>query len=1313
MRDRILRLVRNTSYISVFALSLLLVTLSLTATLYARSNINPPRHVGSAQNNTPWCFSRLEDKERKVGFYLSHPRAITGEKLLENYGMPTEWLESLGDPVCPSSWDKAAEFLDAAQVITFFQDRIIYSLPENLRARYGRPWVGIIDMPLYPPTGSTLDIEEVWCYSFFQQDGAEEGVFLGHFPGLESEKVLARHADVLDMTQSWTERGSECFATWNLARSFAYYLTEDQVPHFGLDEFLEARSVLEIDRMAWPAHSLLAPYGQSALLEPDARPVWCHTIFTGGGGSTMTFNHYPDQSVEDVLAFYNPPSWIKDLAARQETNCYTSWEAAFRARPLEWKKYLLTLLPANPTEVDFEAVLIEEAFSDRWQEFRRPEFSAEGTPDPLMLTRIAPTPTVTPTPTLTPTTDPRTISQDNAVWCFTHVEDLSHEVVFYMGHPPGMSLNDIRQAYNLPPGLLSQPDRETFCYEDWGEAAVFVSGDINGPYFNLPQGKPSIDLFQEYQSTIEQTFGIVLTGSITSSDARYPANYYNPDQHVWCYSYFTKGDPDSGLYLGHYVTEGDEAILTDYALDTTVGWKRIETSSHCFMDWQKLAHFYWKTLNQQILSESTEELARIFITERQPILFAGEPIPADTPTVTPTPTVTRRSPGAILLDPDVTQAVWCYTIFTGGGNSTANFGHYPGLTTEEVISLYSAPLWVKDLAAQQETNCYASWAAAFEGLAPPALKLTLAPYLPENPAEADYETVILWSYFNDQVETYRRPEFSAEGTPQALTLTRIATPLSVMSADTTTTLTVTPTPLRSPNELVWCFSLFYDDTPEIEDVMIAHYPDMDNDEISAFHHLKENFLKERPEQRTICFYSYTDAATFRQELTANSNLMQIRVAKDEAGNQASLETRYSQLAFEVILPDSWDYVMQAFDTAPSPQPENQDTVLPTPNPDAPLLDTENHPVWCATYFRAGDQIVVLGHYPGMNIAEVLERYEVTSAEPTYIEEKRVCYATWKEAANNDYFRADYLDAPNYNEGDYEIMVLQNFFTDLWQVYQQPEFSAEVTPQVFQTPPPVPTATPALPSAAALLDGDALPRWCRTAYVNQQGKESFYGHYPDIDPIGLLLANGIRKIQSTDCYATWRAAAESMPEAEFSLLDLPADPTEADYELAQLKLFFGELGWRREQREEFSAGSPVGGFTPDNLENIVWCNYTIARKNTITGQAATVVEIDNYPNMTVEEVLLDSLMHKGVVNEEPRLRAVICYSSWQEAMETLFPDGLKAHKDNLPDMLNNGDYEVLFLWFKFSKDWKQRQRPEFSADQSPNPATLDYIKGITG
>ena len=1309
MQDRQRGLWCQTQFRYLFALSLLLLKFNTMTIAHASPAGDNAVSGGAVRQAEPvWCFSRLEDREREVGYYLSHPRGITGEDLLEDYGMPTEWLESLGDPVCPYSWDKAAEFLDAAQVITFFQDRIIYSLPENLRARYGRPWVGIIDMPLYPPTGSTLEMEDVWCYSFFQQDGAEEGVFLGHFPGLESEKVLARHADVLDMTQSWTERGSECFATWNLARSFAYYLTEDKVPHFGLDEFLEARSVLEIDRMAWPAHSLLAPYGQSALLEPDARPVWCHTIFTGGGGSTMTFNHYPDQTVEDVLAFYKPPSWIKDLAARQETNCYTSWEAAFRARPLEWKKYLLTLLPANPTEVDFEAVLIEEAFSDRWQEFRRPEFSAEGTPDPLMLTRIAPTPTITPTPTPTPTTDPRTISQDNAVWCFTNVEDLSHEVVFYMGHPSGMSLNDIRQAYNLPPGLLSQPDRETFCYEDWGEAAVFVSGDINGPYFNLPQGKPSIDLFQEYKNTIEQSFGSLLTGSIQLSDSRYPANYYNPDQPVWCYSYFTKSDSGSGLYLGHYVTEGDEAILADYGQDTAGGWKRIENSSHCFMDWHKTADFYRGTIGRYLEYRDAYYYALRLITEREPIEFS-EPILVNTPTVTPTPTVTRRSPGAILLDPDVTQAVWCYTIFTGGGNSTANFGHYPGMTTEEVISFYSAPRWVMDLAAQQETNCYASWAAAFEGLAPPALKLTLAPYLPENPGEADYETVILWSYYKDQVQMHRRPEFSAEGTPQAVTLTRIApTPTA------TATPTITPIPTAAQGEQVWCFSLYYHEPTgdgtfdPVTNVVVGHYPGME-DEVAAYKlELDEDFLKDRPERKKACFYSYTDAVWFQRAVFEGTSTTRLRPEEDEAGNKVLIEGSYwyaSVPVFDPIYAEDLERVKQVFDDTSFTQPPDQGTPLPTLAADAPLLDTENPPVWCATYFKAGEQTVVLGHYPGMNIEEVLKRYEVSNAEPAYIEKKRVCYTSWQEAANNDYFRADYLDAPDYNEGDYEIMVLQNFFTDLWQVYQQPEFSAKVTPQVFQTPPPVLTATPALPSAAALLDGNALPRWCRTAYVNQQGKESFYGHYPDIDAAGFLMANGAQEIRSTDCYATWEAAAESLPETEFAMLDLPANPTEADYELAQLKLFFGELGWRREQREEFSAGSPLGGFTPENLETLVWCKYSIAIADRTTGTE------DNYPAMPIEEVLAASRDRKDWVDREPVLQAVTCYSTWQEVMEELLPRALDYHQTIVPNIQSDGDYEVLFLWLKFNKDWKQKQRPEFSADEPPNPAVIDYVEGF--
>lgn len=1311
MIDWVTGLIRQSQYRRLFALALMLMTFNLMTSAHASpSSGNPAR-----QSDPVWCFSRLEDRKHEIVYHLVHQEGTNPEAILDAYAMPASWWESLSNPFCLKDWDQGAQYLQAVLNLWVPSGHDNASFTRDMLKLYGTPVIGSPDRPPLPPTDRMLQIDEVWCYTFFQKDGSDEGFFLGHYPGLESERILARYAATLDRTGTWQDRGAQCFPSWRLAYSFTQYLTKTKnIGNFlATDDRIRAAGVISIYGTPWPASNLLAPSRVSALLEPDAKPRWCFTIFTGGEGSTGAFGHYPDMTVEEVLKFYKPPAWVKDLAAQQETSCYSSWEAAFRSRPLEWKQFMLLDLPARPGEADYEIVLLKGSFSTKWQEYRRPEFSAAGAADPLTLTRIAPTPTITPTPTWTPIPDPRVVSRDAAVWCFTHVEDLSHEVVFYMGHAPGMSNSDIRQAYHLPPGLLSQPDRETFCYENWREAALFARTYMIDPYsmdgvqiLSYPPENSNEDQLREYQTAIEQAFGTLITGDIEMGNNRYTAKYDKPDQPVWCYSYFTEGTPNFGIYLGHYVGEGDEAIVADYEGNPLSGkWTRVPDSTQCFMTWKEAASFHdgWtgETVDYKGKAWDAYEknYARILISTRAVIQFQGPQIQGVAPTVTPAmlaaATATRLPSRTALLDPAVTHAVWCYTIFTGGGGSTATFGHYPGMTTEEVVTLFNAPAWVKDLAAQQETNCYASWAAAFEGISPPALRKTLAPYLPDAPAEADYETAMLWLYFKTKWRDYQRSELSAEGTPQPMTLTRIApTPM------------LTPTPIHNPDEQVWCFSLYYDDTVSVFDVLIGYYPGMDDTAIAAMHQLDEGFLSARPNRKTACFYSYTDAARFQNAVFEGEYLLPVRTNQNETNNQSQLKQRYITGNYDIVSDDYLERAKAIFDEAPFTQPRNQGTPAPTPAADAPLLDTDNAMVWCATYYRNGNQLVVLGHYPGMSAEEVLEIYKATDAMQDHTQEKRVCYTSWKEAANTEYFRVDYLDAPKYNEADYEILVLQYFFTGLWKTYQQPEFSAKVTPQIMQTPAAVTPAAPNPPSPATLLVGDELPRWCQTTHIHPGGLKMTFGHYPDLDVVKVLLAIGAEKIESTDCYATWRAAAETLPESERARLELPDDPTEADYETALLKYHFG-ISWKTLQRKEFSAGVLLNGFTAANAGKLVWCSYTVATASGLTGN------LDDYPNKTVEEILTASPAYKNWLEAQPLLRSIACYGSWREAMKSLYPDGLKVHQKNLPDTLSEGDYEVLFLWFRFNNDWKKQQRPEFSADEPPSPAVIQYVEKFSG
>lgn len=1299
MPGRLYALIGRSRSRHFLGLSLLLLIISLFTLTHARpASGNPAVSRPAWQGENSWCFSQMEDRERQVGYFLNHSEGMTAEEILDAYDMPESWKDKLEFLVCYEDWQEALQLINDTLVFTRIPARDSAEFNEILRQRAGLPWTVWLRTLEAPSTDSTLRLDETWCYTFFQEGNTDQGVFLGHFPGLTPEKVLENHAATLDLTKDWTERGSNCFATWREARSFAYYLTEDQVPLFGQSEMYLARSVIEIYGTPWPAHSLLAPSRASALLDPDAKPVWCYTIFSGTQG-TATFAHYPDLTVEEVLEFYHPPDWVRGLAASERTDCYTSWEAAFRARPFEWKKYMLQSLPDHPSEADYEVVLLIGAFSDtRWQDYQRAEFSAPGTPNPLMLTRIVPTPTITPTPTATFTPDPRTISRDNAVWCVTHVEDRSHQLVFYMGHPPEMNNSDIRQVYNLPPGLLSQPDRETFCFETWPEVSKFVNTYMSDAIERvLTAGRDYTDEdIKRVQETLRQGLGKLSVTTIGLGNSRRKASYSRQPEPVWCYSYFRKGASGSGIYLGHYWGEGDEAILADYSEDTA--WQRMGNSTRCFDSWEKAAEFH-QTLTGETVDYSgyiytnEDNYARIIITTRAVIPYSAAPLVDDTPTPTMTPTATRLPSVSGLLDPSVTEPVWCYTIFTGGSGSTASFGHYPDMTTEEVFDMFNVPDWVKNLAGQKETNCYPTWDAAFESISPPELKLTLAPYLPDYRWPSDYEAVILWLYFKDKWQEYRRPEFSPPSEePQPIVLTRIAPEP-----------TITPTRSASATP-VWCFSLFYDDTPEIIDVLIGHYPGMDDADITAAQYLAEDFLSQRPERKTVCLYTYTEAAEFRKKL-AKGNLHMIRVEETETDNREQLERLYKS-GSELILDESREHVWQVFDETLA----SQNVTLPESDPNALLLDPEHPPIWCATYFRQGNEVTILGHYPDLDVEAVKELYYPDEFLADATVDKRLCYNSWEDAANARYILNHHPTEMEMNEGDYEILVLQFSFTNLWSTYQRPEFSASVTPQYYQTPTPVATPSAGELASSTLLDTTNLARWCRTKFMHKYGKTMTVGHYPDMDIANFLKGIEADRVYATDCYTSWQAAARAMDTRDYRQLNISqssnGQSTEQDFEFALMHYHFDQ--WMGIfQRPEFSADTAVENVTPVSFDDVVWCNYFLADENPAGGRTK-LITLDDYPDRRVDEILEASGSSQPWVINQEVLMTIFCYDSWEKLLEYAFGQDVDAFRRDLPVPLNEGDYEILFLWFRYRDGWKDYQRPEFSASEAPHQAVIDFV-----
>jgi hypothetical protein len=845
---------------SARAAGLLVLTL-LVLMIHQRTSAHAtPGNVPAGQAEPVWCFSRIEDRERYVVLHMAHPQGLTPAEILDAHHMPKAWLEGVSDPVCFTDWR------DGASYLFHLNGRIILSKASFHRAMLtydGNPLSGYLGMPSLPNAGRAIPMPEVWCYSLFTNAAKDTGVYVGHYPGIRPQEmeISPGEQETLpsDIDYAQAER-LECFASWLESAQFrTTILARESLGSGAMDApyagpiIRERGKAYRVDRFALTP---IAAPNAGALLDLNTRPVWCFTIFTGAQNSTATFGHYPDEPLEAVFARVGGPDWVKEAvknqAAAEETSCYPSWEAAYNSLFIGAKRNYDQYLPENPGEAEYEVVILRHYLGGEWQKAQRPELSAAMTPNPLTLTRIAPTPTITPSPTLsptptqTPTRDARLTSQDNAVWCFTHVEDLAHDVVFLMGHPPHMSYAEIRDRYRLPPGLLSRPDRETYCYDSWLDTALFVA-DLRSAQLRIDRFRPEHRTeaqIGEYQAMIQANLGTLITIGINArAMGRSLGALGRPDQPVWCSSYFSTIHETGGVYLGHYVDQGDDAILTDYGLQRTDGWKREPSGTYCFASWNEATYFQWEITGERAIYTASFIATRKAYPVNAPVPPPRYAVPFGTPAPTPTstsmpiltPTATRAPAGAALLGENI-RGVWCFTVFTGGQGSTATFGHYPGEPMEVVFARVAAPDWVmtvvQNYAAVKETSCYPTWEAAFGGMFIGQQK-NLGKRLPEDPTEADYETVILETYLGTDWQGLRRSELSAED-PQPVETARKSGP-------------------------VWCHYTIANGQ-NTSTSLVSAYPDMAVEEVLTLGSGFAYLLKQEPViQKADCFTSWEAA----------------------------------------------------------------------------------------------------------------------------------------------------------------------------------------------------------------------------------------------------------------------------------------------------------------------------------------------------------------------------------------------------------------------------------------------------------------------
>lgn len=185
---------------------------------------------------------------------------------------------------------------------------------------------------------------------------------------------------------------------------------------------------------------------------------------------------------------------------------------------------------------------------------------------------------------------------------------------------------------------------------------------------------------------------------------------------------------------------------------------------------------------------------------------------------------------------DLRGQVWCSTVFTKG-EERLSYGHYPGMTPEEVMTFHNGPIWMlRDPGREIKTTCFRSWRAAAEAEQVP---LNLA----DDASEEEYQSAVLAFYLD-----------RSDPTPVVA-----GAPASANRSENPASETTAEEPIDP--EAVWCFSEIK--TTQNLVVTVPHPPGGRTAIEGVLDQLSDRSAFEEYTIRTaICFTSWPEAADY-------------------------------------------------------------------------------------------------------------------------------------------------------------------------------------------------------------------------------------------------------------------------------------------------------------------------------------------------------------------------------------------------------------------------------------------------------------------
>ncbi len=356
--------------------------------------------------------------------------------------------------------------------------------------------------------------------------------------------------------------------------------------------------------------------------------------------------------------------------------------------------------------------------------------------------------------------------------------------------------------------------------------------------------------------------------------------------------------------------------------------------------------------------------------------------------------------------------VWCYTHMLDSVT-----GHPPGLTQEEIIATNRMPFVTDDSIADtnDRTDCYETWTETWEAT-DSSLQNMFRPYLPDNPADADYAAILTLTGQELDALAYATQE------AQATAIASGETTEEEVEATATAEI-IERSEGFNEEGMVWCFTLLRgtDDNNKYDEqrgrehrLYVSHAPGLTIDEFIPNRWMNAATAVTMRDFQRACHPTYQEALDF----ILSYEWAFIDRDFDAAGDpETELKDDWPR-AWYMVESELIERVDASFADFGSPLSitfeEDDDTLAAIAAAATAVVDEENI-AGCETLLAAGqdDNWVLLPHEYGLDIDDVLE---IANSNPDtsgdYDRYYMACFWTYSEIARfrGEAFNDDELTA---------------------------------------------------------------------------------------------------------------------------------------------------------------------------------------------------------------------------------------------------------------------------------------------------------------